>query len=128
MVLFIKNRIIASVPAASSTNGTLTEKEQTYVNVAATVFPRKIKHPVRQKENYMGFFGDIMNQVKNGDYQSIRCQNCGSTYSFNISRQFPYAICGSCLEKAGYYAKQNGDNNLYREIVQEFRRRGSSWS
>lgn len=34
----------------------------------------------------MGFFGDIMNQVKNGDYQSIRCQNCGSTYSFNISR------------------------------------------
>jgi len=65
----------------------------------------------------MGFFGDIMNQVKNGDYQSIRCQTCGSTYSFNISRQFPYAICGTCLEKAGYRAKQSGDNNLYREIV-----------
>lgn len=72
----------------------------------------------------MGFF----DMCKNGAATTIECQTCGSTYSFTIDRSFPYAICGTCLERQGNIAKNQGDNDTYQQIQREFRRRGSNWS
>jgi hypothetical protein len=73
----------------------------------------------------MGFFGKILDQGRNGADRDIQCQTCGSTYSGNIDRGFPYAICGWCLEKVGVYAKEIRYNALYQQIQLEVRRRGS---
>lgn len=75
----------------------------------------------------MGIFSKIADLGRNGPDQSIQCKTCGTTYRGNVDGDFPYAICGRCLENAGNDAKSSGDNNNYRKIVQEFRRRGSNW-
>lgn len=71
----------------------------------------------------MGLFSNAF-----GKHERLECSRCGDTYRFNISREFPYAICGYCLEKLGERAKYAGDNELYQSIQREFRRRGSNWS
>jgi len=76
----------------------------------------------------MGLFGKIANLGRNGPEETIVCKTCGDTYRFNIDRNFPYAICGDCLESAGENAKRNGDNSTYQQVQLEFRRRGSNWS
>lgn len=76
----------------------------------------------------MGFFSKLGDMGRNGAERSIECQTCGSNYRFNIDRNFPYAICGGCLEREGNNAKNNGNNSTYQQIQREFRRRGSNWS
>ena len=71
----------------------------------------------------MGIFSKIMDQGRNGEFQNITCKECGDTYHSNISRDFPYAICGRCLENARYYAEQRGDRDLVAQINNEFSRR-----
>ncbi len=76
----------------------------------------------------MGFFSKIADLGRNGAEERIECQTCGCTYRGNIDRDFPYAICGGCLEREGEKAKRHGNNQAYQEIQYEFRRRGSNWS
>lgn len=76
----------------------------------------------------MGFFSKLGDMGRNGPDTSIECKTCGSRYRGNIDRDFPYAICGGCLERAGNDAKNSGDNSTYQQIQMEFRRRGSNWS
>jgi hypothetical protein len=76
----------------------------------------------------MGFFSKLGDMGRNGPDISVECQTCGSTYRGNIDSNFPYAICGRCLEREGNQAKSNGDNSTYQQIQLEFRRRGSNWS
>lgn len=76
----------------------------------------------------MGFFSKLGDLGRNGAEESIECKTCGGRYRGNIDRNFPYAICGTCLEREGNNAKANGDNSTYQQIQYEFRRRGSNWS
>lgn len=70
----------------------------------------------------------ILDRGRNGADRDIRCELCGSVYSGNLDRSFPYEICGICLEREGDKAKRNGDNGRYQQVQIEFRRRGSNWS
>ena len=76
----------------------------------------------------MGFFSKLGDLGRNGPEESIECKTCGGRYRGNIDRNFPYAICGTCLEREGNNAKSNRDNSTYQQIQYEFRRRGSNWS
>lgn len=76
----------------------------------------------------MGWLSKLGDMGRNGADRTIQCQTCGSTYSGNVDRQFPYAICGQCLEKEGNKARNSRDNPTYQQIQIEFRRRGSNWS
>jgi len=76
----------------------------------------------------MGLFSKLGDMGRNGADRGIDCQTCGSTYSGNVDRGFPYAICGGCLEREGNKAKNNNDNPTYQQIQMEFSRRGSNWS
>lgn len=73
----------------------------------------------------MGFLSKLGDLGRNGAEESIECQTCGSNYRANIDRNFPYAICGRCLEKEGERAKENGDNTTYQQVQREFNRRGN---
>lgn len=70
----------------------------------------------------MGIFGRILAHSA-GAMESIDCKTCGTTYRCNIDRNFPYAVCGSCLEDAQADAQRNGNSKLYYEIEAEFERR-----
>ena len=76
----------------------------------------------------MGFFSKLGDLGRNGAEANIECKTCGSTYRGNIDNNFPYAICGHCLEREGNKAKSSGNNSTYQQIQMEFRRRGSNWS
>lgn len=76
----------------------------------------------------MGFLSKLGDMGRNGPDRRIKCQTCGDSYSGNTDKGFPYAICGSCLERAGNKAKREGDNSTYQQVQREFRRRGSNWS
>ncbi len=76
----------------------------------------------------MGLFSKIADLGRNGKETTIECKTCGSDYWGNIDRDFPYAICGKCLEEHGEKAKRLGDNYVYQQVQYEFRRRGCNWS
>lgn len=70
----------------------------------------------------MGIFGKIL-AFSAGQPESIVCKTCGDTYRANIDKRFPYAVCGSCLEREQNRAASNGDNETYSNIQWEFERR-----
>lgn len=72
----------------------------------------------------MGIFGKIQ-AFSAGKPEKIVCKTCGNIYRSNIDRRFPYAICGSCLEREQYRAENNGDNETYSIIRWEFQRRSN---
>lgn len=71
----------------------------------------------------MGLFGSAFSQARHGAKRTITCQTCNSNYNGNISNDFPYAICGHCLEKEGNRAQDSGNNSLYYQIRCEQERR-----
>lgn len=76
----------------------------------------------------MGLFSKIADLGRNGAEENIECLNCSDTYRGNIDRNFPYAICGRCLEKEAKRAKGNGDNSNYQQAINELeRRRRTFW-
>lgn len=76
----------------------------------------------------MGLFGSAFSQARHGANRTIACQTCGRNYTGNISNDFPYAICGSCLERAGNDAYNSGNHSLYRQIKAEETRRTRAFS
>jgi len=74
----------------------------------------------------MGLFSSLGNG-RNGPKQTIQCKTCGGSYGGTIDRAFPYAICGSCLDREAYYAKENCDNSAYKKIQLELRRRANTY-
>lgn len=75
----------------------------------------------------MGFFTQMLDSARNGEKENIVCQTCGDTYRGNVDGNFPYAICGKCLEREGEYARDNGDNKTYRDIQYELQRRANTY-
>ncbi len=71
----------------------------------------------------MGFFSKIMDQSRNGQDRRIECLTCGDYYRGNIDRAFPYAICGSCLERGMKQAQRDGDTHRYQQARWELDRR-----
>ncbi len=74
----------------------------------------------------MGFWDKVIAN-SSGSPESIICKTCGTTYRGTIDKRFPYATCGSCLEKADYNAKKDGDNEMSNMIQWEFKRRANQW-
>lgn len=70
----------------------------------------------------MGLLGRVI-AFSSGEIKAIQCLTCGDTYRSNISKEFPYAICGTCLENAQDNAQRNQDKQLFFEIDREFSRR-----
>ena len=70
----------------------------------------------------MGLLGRVI-AFSSGEIKAIECKTCGETYRSNISKEFPYAICGTCLENAQENAQRNQDKQLFFEIDREFSRR-----
>lgn len=73
----------------------------------------------------MGIFGKVL-AYSAGQPESIVCKTCGDTYRANIDKKFPYAVCGSCLEREQNSAARSGDNEMYSLIQWEFERRKNS--
>jgi len=70
----------------------------------------------------MGLLGRVI-AFSSGEIKAIECLTCGETYRSNISKEFPYAICGTCLESAQDTAQRNQDKQIFFEIDREFSRR-----
>lgn len=79
----------------------------------------------------MGFltrlFRHSLDQVRNGERSSMNCDICGTTYNGNFTREFPYAICGSCLERAARNAERHQDYSLLAKIRAERQRRSDTF-
>lgn len=59
-----------------------------------------------KKEKVMGFFSKLGDLGRNGAPERIECLTCGDHYRGNIDRNFPYAICGRCLEQREIMQKE----------------------